>query len=326
VTELHPVADNRVVLRAGGRLSRLLMVVPAALLTAEFVVFDVAYYVGQPFGIDARLYLAATQAWLAGMDPWLVQSEGIRFAGPPVTLLPFAPFAWLTPDAMTVVIALGSLAAAVFTIRRLELPLWWLLFPPLVEAIWSGSVNAIVLALALTRLEWLAILTKTYAGLPSLVLGHIRQLLVAGLVIVATAIVLPWGTFFSHDLAQVLSAQASGGRSAWINPVLLIPVSILALALIGRKRAAWFAVPVLWPATQFHYSIFAMPAKPAAVAAAILAVPWPGAPVVAVVVEAFLRCRAFAQRQEDGQRGRDRPGQWIRAQSRDHSERRDGGG
>jgi hypothetical protein len=275
--------------RPSSRISRLLAAAPAAILTAEFVTFDFAYYVGKPFGNDARLYLAATQAWLSGGDPWNVASAGIRFAGVPVTLLPFAPFAWLSPDAMTAVVFLASVVAAVFIVQRVGLPVWWLLFPPLIEAIWSGSVNIIVLALALTRLEWLAVVTKTYAGLPALLLGHIRQLVIAAVVVVVTVPFLPWQAFLSHDLGDVLSAQAWGGRSAWINPVVLIPVSLVALALVGRQRAAWWSVPVLWPATQFHYSIFAMPAKPSVLAAGILAIPWPGAPVVAIVAEAAVR-------------------------------------
>ena len=35
---------------------------------------------------------------------------------------------------------------------------------------------------------------------------------------------------------------------------------LIALILLGRKRAAWLAVPVLWPATQLHYRVLALPA------------------------------------------------------------------
>jgi hypothetical protein len=262
---------------------------PAAILTAEFLAFDIAYYVGKPFGVDARLYLAATQAWLTGGDPWAVESDGFRFAGPPVTLLPFAPFAWLSSEAITIVTATASIGAALFVVRRLALPPWWLLFPPLIEGFWSGSVNVIVLALALTRLEWAAVLIKTYAGLPAVVLGHTRQLAVAAVIGALTVALLPWQVFFTHDHAAALIAQAGGGRSAWIAPAALIPLSLAALTLVGRSRAAWFSVPVLWPATQFHYSIFAIPAKPSVLAAGILAIPWPGAPVAAVVAEAVVR-------------------------------------
>jgi hypothetical protein len=273
---------------------------PAAFLTAEFAILDLAYYVGRPMGNDARLYLVAAQAWLTGGDPWSVASEGILFAGTPPTLLPIAPFAWLTPDTFAAVVLVSSVAAAVFVVRRLELPLWWLLFPPFVESLWSGSINIIVLALLLTRLEWVGVVAKTYAVLPTLLLGHLRQLLIASAVIALTIPFLPWKAFFAHDLADVLVTQAWGGRSAWIAPLVLVPAALLGMALVGRQRAAWLSIPVLWPATQFHYSIFALPARPSALAAALLAFPVPGAPVAAVLAEAVvLRLRSSRLRRGD---------------------------
>jgi hypothetical protein len=53
--------------------------------------------------------------------------------------------------------------------------------------------------------------------------------------------------------------------------------------------AAWWAVPVLWPATQFHYSVFALPARVSIPAAAVLALPVPGAAVAALALEGLLR-------------------------------------
>lgn len=45
--------------------------------------------------------------------------------------------------------------------------------------------------------------------------------------------------------------------------------------------AAWVAVPALWPASQMHYSIFAMPLmKKRPWLAAVLALPWAGVPAV----------------------------------------------
>ena len=48
---------------------------------------------------DARLYVAATRAWLEGSNPWEVQLAGNYFAAPPPTLLPLVPFALLPGDA-----------------------------------------------------------------------------------------------------------------------------------------------------------------------------------------------------------------------------------
>jgi hypothetical protein len=50
---------------------------PAALLAAEFVVLDAAFFVGHPIGLDARIYLAAARAWLSGGDPWATGSDGV---------------------------------------------------------------------------------------------------------------------------------------------------------------------------------------------------------------------------------------------------------
>ena len=46
--------------------------------------------------------------------------------------------------------------------------------------------------------------------------------------------------------------------SALAIPV-LIPVAVIALVLMGRRRAAWWVVPVLWPSTQWYYTSLAMP-------------------------------------------------------------------
>jgi hypothetical protein len=262
---------------------------PAAFLAAEFVVLDAAYFVGRPTGLDARVYLAAARAWLAGGDPWATGSDGVLFAAPPPSLLPVAPFAWLSPDAFTALVIGASIVAALFALRRLGLPFWWLLFPPIVEALSVGSLNILVLAALLTRGAWIGAVAKTYAAVPLLVLGRFRQLAIAVAVGLVTLPILPWATFFGHDLGYVLSVQAGGGRSAWINPILLVPIALVALAAIGRRRAAWWAVPALWPATQFHYSVFALPARLSTPAAAVLALPVPGAAVAAVAVEGLLR-------------------------------------
>jgi hypothetical protein len=256
---------------------------------AEFVILDSAYYVGRPVGLDARIYLAAAKAWLSGGDPWASGSDGVLFAAPPVSLLPVAPFAWMSPDAFTALIIAASIVAATFVLRRLRLPLWWLLFPPIVEAISVGSLNILVLAALLTRAGWVGVLAKTYAALPLLVLARVRQLAIAMAIGLVTIPFLPWGIFLAHDVGRVLGVQAAGGRSAWIEPWLLVPVAIAALIAVGRKRSAWWSVPVLWPASQFHYSVFALPANMSTPAAAILAVPVPGAPVVAVVAEGVVR-------------------------------------
>jgi hypothetical protein len=89
------------------------------------------------------------------------------------------------------------------------------------------------------------------------------------------------------DLSAALETQSDGGLSATAVPW-LIPLAPVALVLCGRERAGWLAVPVTWPATQWYYSTLALPAL-TPVAAAILAIPVPGAAVVAAVAVAVER-------------------------------------
>ena len=114
--------------------------------------------------------------------------------------------------------------------------------------------------------------------------------------LVVTAPLLPWGSYIAQfgDLSAALNAQSDGGLSATALPW-LIPVAIVALLFAGRERAAWLAVPAVWPATQWYYSTLAVPAL-TPVAAALIALPIPGAAVAAVVVVAIQRRNTSAAR------------------------------
>jgi hypothetical protein len=73
--------------------------------------------------------------------------------------------------------------------------------------------------------------------------------------------------------------------SAWFFPV-LVPFAAGALIVMGRDKASWWFIPALWPATQWYYTLMAMPAM-TALTAAILAAPVQGLPAVAAVVAAI---------------------------------------
>jgi hypothetical protein len=268
------------------------------LLAVEFAVFSTIYlfdFVYVERGRDAHIYQAATRAWLAGSDPWAAGYHGFLFAGPPLTLLPLAPFAWLPPDLFAALMIIASLVAAAVALRTLGLPAWWLLFPPLVQAITVGNPDVIVLALLVSGSRVggaLAVLFKVYAAVPLLVLGRWRELAIALVVVGVTLPVVPWAAFLSHDVLGTLSHQSHGGLSAWVW-LPLVPIAVLGLVAVGRRRAAWWAVPTLWPDTQVHYSLLAVPAV-TPFSAAVLAVPlFPAVPVLALVVAALeLRVRA----------------------------------
>jgi hypothetical protein len=97
-------------------------------------------------GFDARLYLNATRAWLAGTDPW-VFIDAQRFAAPPPTLIPLAPIAVL-PEQVGIAVMIGvAIVGAVATVRMLRLPWWWILFPPFLDAAWNGNPQNLLVPL-----------------------------------------------------------------------------------------------------------------------------------------------------------------------------------
>jgi hypothetical protein len=266
------------------------------LLAIEFTLISSFYlfvFVFVAHGQDARTYLAATRAWLSGGDPWSAGYQGVLFAGPPPTLLALAPFAWMPDEAFVALVVVASTVAAVFALRHLRLPAWWILFPPLTEALTVGNPDVLVLALVLAGAGPLAVLLKTYALIPLALLGRWREVAASVALIALTAPVLPWKQFFGHDVAVTLLTQSDGGKSAWSLP-LLVPLAVVALAAIGRDRS-WWTVPTLWPATQFHYSVLAIPGTFTALAAAVLALPVTGAPAAALLIEVLIRRRRSGQ-------------------------------
>ena len=225
---------------------------------------------------DARLYLDATRAWLAGGNPWDVQLAGNYFAAPPPTLLAFAPLTLLPSGLDVAVVALVVVGGAVATVRMLHLPWWWLLFPPLVQCVLSANVQSLIVPLILLPGGALAIVLKIYAGLPLAILGRWRSLLLAAAAIVATLPLLPWGTYVS-DFGLI--SQRLADQSKLTLPMgllaLLSPLILAALIVVGRERAAWLVVPAIWPSQQFYYGTIAMPTK-SKIATALVALPVPG--------------------------------------------------
>ena len=246
-------------------------------------------------GFDARLYLDATRAWLAGGDPW-ISIEAQRFAAPPPTLIPLAPVAVL-PEPVGIAILVGlAVAGAVATVRLLRLPWWWLLFPPFVDAAWNGNPQNLLVPLILVGAGPVAAFLKIYAIVPIALTLRWRALLVTATFLLVTAPLLPWASYIAQfgDLSAALAEQSDGGLSATALPWLL-PIALVALVFAGRERAAWLAVPAVWPATQWYYSTLAVPAA-TPLAGAILAVPIPGAAVVATVVVAINRRNTTRER------------------------------
>jgi hypothetical protein len=253
-------------------------------------------------GFDGRLYRAATEAWLHGGDPWQVSQNGVYYAAPPPSLLPFVPLTWVPEDVAVGLLIAICIGANLLAFRRLRMPWWWIAFPPLFDGIWNANVHVLVAPLIIAGLSPLAGVLKIYALAVPLIRGQMRAVLVSVGLLLATVPILPWPEFLNqlpHILDQ-LRLQSDGGLSVTSFPPLiagiLAVVAVAALVIVGRERASWLAVPVLWPSTQWYYSSMSYPGATTA-AAFILAVPLKGGPFLALIVVALgviLRRRSSA--------------------------------
>jgi hypothetical protein len=252
-------------------------------------------------GIDGRIYYRAAQAWLDGHDPWLagVPVSGFRFdfAGPPPTVLAFAPFAVLPEDVFNALWLTITVAAAVYTIHRLRRPMWWLLFPPLVQGVLVGNPQVVCLAVLLASSDWLrslAIPLKAYAALPMLAERRWRALAILGSASALSFALWPglWLTYLGEfgTISARIAAQSFGGFSATRDTNLLVvtAAAIAILALIDLRSAGWLSVPALWPSSQFFYSAFALPVM-SPILAIGLAVDQRGLPAQVICVYAAWR-------------------------------------
>lgn len=264
-------------------------------LPAWFVAIDLAWVARlDVLGIDARHYQRAATEWLAGGDPWSVVESGFHYAAGPHTLLLYAPTAGLPLSASTGVWMAVGIAASVWTVRRLGLPIWWIAFPPLAHAMWNGNPQTLVLALLVAGTapaSALAVLVKLYAGLQ--LLFRPRHLVWALGALVLTLPFVPWMEYLRQYPVISSHVDTAWNGGAWRLPIIIPPV-IVALWVLRRHGGEWLAVPALWPAIQFYYLSFALPlvANRGALAAAF-AIPVPlMAPAVAIGLAAAHLARA----------------------------------
>lgn len=232
---------------------------------------------------DARLYVAAARAWLTGADPWAVSIGGDYFAAPPPTLLVLAPFA--IPGGEVLLMA-SVIAGAIATIRVLHLPWWWLLFPPLIEAVVSGNIQTWLIPLILWRSGPVAVLAKVYAIVPLFLLDRRKAVIASGLVLLLTIPILPWGLFL-ENLPVILGYYTEQSTYRLPLPVLLAlaPFGLWALWRVGRERGAWLVVPA-FAGYQWYYATFVM-VTGSWLTAAVAAVPVAGSGLLALFALSF---------------------------------------
>jgi hypothetical protein len=262
-----------------------------------------------PLGVDIRIYYRAVQDWIAGGDPWsasavVTQHSTFSFAGSPATIVVLAPSALLSEDQFTAVWLVISALSAFAIVRWLRLPLWWLLFPPTIEATYSGNPQLVVLMLLLAGAgkagvvaDTIAVALKAYAVVPLLVERRPRRVVLAFGFTIATVVIAPslWIDYLGRftEISSRLDRESSGGFSAFGHPVLLVP-TVIAIVLLwrrDRRAAGWLAVPALWPSSEFHYSTFAEPVM-APILAVLLAVPVHRLTPVAIILYVVWRFAA----------------------------------
>jgi hypothetical protein len=247
-------------------------------------------------GRDFRIYREAATAVIAGGDPWAAydtwNGTEWHFGAPPVAAQLFVPFA-LVPEGVgfAAYFALG-IALTLLALRRLGLPPWWILFPPMMEGIGAGNPH--VLAFALLVLggsslvgdagRAIAVGLKLYAIMPIVAERHWRAVLATVLLFAGSFLAAPdlWASYVTEfgDISGRLADEAVGGVSAALlldpavtsgivgpsmAPVLglalyAIPVALLVVVALRDVRAAgWIAVPLLWPAAQYSNGSFVLP-------------------------------------------------------------------
>jgi len=247
------------------------LVVPVAFCVVTFLIVGAVVMGGDP-GIDARIYYRGSAAWLAGGSPWDAyvgrDVEPAHYAGLPTTVILLAPFTYL-PEPVFVALSIATGAvAAVYTVRTLRLPWWYLLFPPLVAAVLSGNPSAVVIALLVSSrpaVQAVAALLKVYAIVPPALLLHWRTLAWAAAFTALTLLALPlWIEYLTRfaEITARLADESNGGLSPFRTGVWAEALTLVALVVLwfrNREAASWMAVPAAWPSSEHHYATFALP-------------------------------------------------------------------
>ena len=218
------------------------------------------------FAFDIKLYRLAAEAWLAGGDPsvptlyWdaLPPLDELRRTASDAPAIPFVRMGSRGHLHYLVFMLVSGTAAIWRRFRRLGLPLWWILFPPLVQCIWVGNLNVFVIALLVaggTAAGAIATTLKTYAAVPLVLTFQWRAM--AGRRTDRAPLRATPAMAAIHRSVRRDKQCARGTGLGRQTPVLPQPWATIggaiALIALGRKRAAWLAVPVLWPSTQWHY-------------------------------------------------------------------------
>jgi len=245
-------------------------------------------------GRDFRIYRNGALALLNGGDPWSAfdtwNGTDWHFAALPTAAQLFVPFA-LIPEGVGMALFMAlSTAVAWLAFRRLGLPAWWLLFPPLMEGLVAANPQILLFGLLvvggpLARAGATAL--KVYAIVPVLARREWRGVAVTAAVFAASITIgwTAWSTYLAEfgAIAARVASESQGGVSATLllDPRIfggalppdgvvrfvpglllygLVALLVLGAALRDVRAAGWLAVPLLWPAAEYHLATLAIPA------------------------------------------------------------------
>jgi hypothetical protein len=253
---------------------------------------------GSFVGRDFRIYRAAGEAVLHGGDPWAASAawNGVEwhYAAPPTAAQLFVPFA-LVPEAIGLALVLVlSLGLAWMGLRRLGLPVWWLLFPPLTEGLLAGNPQIALFGLlvvgsdSVARTSIARVLAaglKSYAIVPVIARREWRAVIACAIGLLVSVVVgLGLWTRYASDAGTIsarLVDESQGGMSAtlllrpgvfgqllpagpaasvvpWLVFAIVVGL-VFVVALRDVRAAGWLVVPLLLPAAEYHLATLAIP-------------------------------------------------------------------
>lgn len=169
--------------------------------------------------------------------------------------------------------------------------------PPLAETIvvLNSDVFVIALLVAGGRFVFTSVVIKVYAVVPLLLQRHWVSAVLGSLVCLIALPLVPHFLADRESITAALEAQSFGGLSAW-GSWLLVPTVVALIALLGRG-AEWLTIPAVWPYTQLHYNVLALPVAAASptVAFVLSFAVWPLPAIAAIFYAIELVVRETAE-------------------------------
>ena len=262
------------------------------------------------FGRDFRIYRNAALELAAGRDPFGAfapwNGTDWHFAAPPIAAQAFVPFALVPEWLGLAAFAALSITVLCFALRRLGLPLWWIAFPPVVEGLMAMNPQILVVGLLVVGTSWTSVVgawLKVYALIPMVARRQFRAVAVLAASMIVSVAVSPeaWNEYIARygEISGRLMSESQGGVSAtlFLDPRVLplgeglaivgiVAILVLLVAVRDVRSAGWLAVPLLWPAAEYHYATFALPIA-RRISTWILAVPLVPTYLVGLLVLAY---------------------------------------